>query len=288
MISLNPFCRKPSQQALKASASASQSTWAASSAWFAEHQIPKSCSAGAKSEDTTKGAFYSQSIDKANSVSSRSSPWLASLAYPIGRYGLLPLYFQQIEVMGRENLPATGPVILAPTHRSRWDAFMVPYALGQDVTGRELRFMVTADEVRGIQGWFIKRLGGFEIDTKHPTIASLRHSVELLKQSQVLVIFPEGNIFRECRPLKPGLARLALQAEASQEHLGIRIVPINIQYSQPLVPWRSRVRIHVGTPLKVADYCCKTTKQSAKLLTTDLENALISLNDGAFTKRNCG
>jgi 1-acyl-sn-glycerol-3-phosphate acyltransferase len=245
----------------------------------AGHRVQEDSSESAKTEDTAKEALRPQTIDKANSVSSRFLPWLARLAYPLGRYVLLPFYFRHIEVVGRENLPATGPVILAPTHRSRWDAFMVPYAAGQDVAGRELRFMVTADEVKGIQGWFIKHLGGFEINTKHPAISSLRHSLELLKRGEVLVMFPEGNIFRECKPLKPGLARLALQAESSQENLGIQIVPINIHYSQPLVPWRCSVEIRIGAPLEVAAYCSETPKQSAKQLTADLESAFKSLGD---------
>jgi 1-acyl-sn-glycerol-3-phosphate acyltransferase len=247
-------------------------------------QFDQSTLADGKTEDTANKAVYSQTINRANSVSSRFSPLLAFIAYPLGRYALLPFYFRHIEVIGRENLPKAGPVILAPTHRSRWDAFMVPCAAGQDVTGRELRFMVSADEVKGIQGWFIRRLGGFEIDTKHPAVSSLRHSVELLKKGEVLVIFPEGNIFRECKPLKPGLARLALQAEASHENLGIQIVPINIHYSQPLVPWRCSVEIRIGSALKVGNYEIQTPKQAAKKLTADLENALRALAQATIKK----
>ncbi len=226
---------------------------------------------------------------KANSVNSRLSPWLASLVYPLGRYGLLPFYFRRIEVSGRENLPTTGPVILAPTHRSRWDAFMVPYVAGQDVTGRILRFMVSADEVTGLQGWFIRRLGGFSIDTRHPAIASLRHSVELLQNGEVLVIFPEGGDLRENRScqlnrLQPGLARLALQSEASQPNLGIQIVPIDTSYSCPSVPWRSAVKICIGAPLNVADYSAGSSKLAARRLSDDLGKALQALNKQALNK----
>lgn len=216
---------------------------------------------------------------------SRCVPWLLSIAYPLARHALLPFYFRRIEVVGRENLPATGPIILAPTHRSRWDALIVPYAVGQDITGRALRFMVSADEMKGIQGWLIRRLGGFPVNTRQPAIATLRHSIELLQREEALVIFPEGNIYRQCQSLKPGLARLALQAEASQPFLGIQIVPIGIQYSQPLVPWRSAVKVRIGQPLTVADYCLETPKASAKHLTSDLDQVLRSLS-GATCPHN--
>ncbi|XGV95331.1 MAG: lysophospholipid acyltransferase family protein [Leptolyngbya sp. BL-A-14] len=224
-----------------------------------------------------KGDMHHKSV--AVPADSQCSSWLASLVYPIGRYLVVPAYFRRVEVIGRENLPKTGPVILAPTHRSRWDAVLVPYAAGHDITGRHLRFMVSADEVRGLQGWFIRHLGGFPIDTSRPAIASLRHGVELLQHSESLVIFPEGNIFRETQVqrLKPGLARLALQAEASHPQLGIQVVPIRLYYSKPSAPWRCRVKIFIGQPLQVAAYDLKTPKQSAQLLTADLKQAIESL-----------
>lgn len=219
-------------------------------------------------------------------TSTSISPWLAPLIYPLGRHVLLPLYFRRIEVIGREHLPLSGPVLLAPTHRSRWDALMIPYAAGRDITGRDLRFLVSEDEMQGIQGWFIRRLGGFSVDTRRPTISSLRHGVELLQSRETLVIFPEGNIFRDrqIQPLKPGLARLAIQAEGvgvtparTQPDLGVKIVPMAIHYSQPIPQWGCDVRIQIGAPLEVKHYTAEPTKQAAKRLTADLEGALRNL-----------
>lgn len=210
---------------------------------------------------------------------SRVLRWLMALFYPLGRYFVLPIYFKQIEVIGREHLPISGPVILAPTHRSRWDAMTLPYAAGQDITGRHLRFMVSANEVTGLQGWFIRRMGGFPVNTDRPAIASLRHGVDLLESGESLVIFPEGNIFREThvQALKPGLARLAIQTETSHNNLGIQVVPISICYSNPLVPWRSCVRVSIGAPLHVSDYCQGSHKQNAKRLTANLQAAMEAL-----------
>lgn len=221
---------------------------------------------------------------KVAQVTSHVSPWFSCLAYPLSRYVVLPFYFGQIEITGQENLPTQGPVILAPTHRSRWDSFMVPYAAGRDVTGRDLRFMVTIDEMQGLQGWFIRRFGGFPIDTKHPGISSIRHGIELLLAGETLVIFPEGgnlpeNRQRPVNQLQPGLARIALQAESTQPGLGVKIVPINIRYSQPIPHQGCDVAISIGAPLQVADYRTETesVKRSAVRLTASLEKALKAL-----------
>ena len=212
-------------------------------------------------------------------ISSRVSPWLAPLAYFLGCRVILPLHFGKVAVSGQENLPTTGPVILAPTHRSRWDAVVVPGVAGRPVTGRDLSFMVSENEASGLQGWFVCRLGGFPVNTDRPSIRTLRYGVEVLLQQEMLVIFPEGNIFRDgsVHPLKPGLARLALSAETTHPGLGVQVVPIGIKYSQEYPQWGSDVCIRIGAPLKVANYNQGSVKQSAKQLTTDLENALKAL-----------
>ncbi|MGA9378253.1 MAG: 1-acyl-sn-glycerol-3-phosphate acyltransferase [Phormidium sp.] len=209
-------------------------------------------------------------------ISSSVSPWVASLVYPIGRYIVLPAYFGQISVTGRENVPKEGPLIFAPTHRSRWDPIMLGYGAGRDVTGRDLHFMVSANEMLGIQGWFIRRLGGFPVDTDHPGVSSIRHGVELLQNEKVLVMFPEGNIFREncIKALKPGFARISLQAEASKCNLGIKVVPIAIKYSQEVPHRGCKIDINIGSPLKVADYRGDNVKRSAQRLTEDLQASL--------------
>jgi len=224
--------------------------------------------------------FDFSSFRSASTTASRVSPWLIKIAYPLGRFFLLPFFFSRISVTGQENLPKTGPVILAPTHRSRWDALLVPHTTGRGVTQRDLRYMVSGNECRGIQGWFIKRLGGFAIDPKQPSITSLRHGVELLQNGEMLVIFPEGGIFRdnEVKALKPGLARLALSAESSHPGLGITVVPVGISYNEAYPSWGSRVSIHIGSPLKVADYQTDSPKQGAKRLTADLRSELSHLS----------
>lgn len=211
-------------------------------------------------------------------IKSRFSPWLTPLAYALGCWIVLPSYFR-IKVTGQDNIPEEGPVILAPTHRSRWDALLVPYAAGRFVTGRDIHFMVTADEVKGFQGWLINRLGGFPVNPRQPAIASLRHGVEVLRNRQMMVIFPEGGIFRDrhLHPLKPGLARLALQAESSHPGLGIKVLPISLNYDDPVPTWGCKVSISIGKSIDVTHYIQGNTKQQAQQLTADLTAALHGL-----------
>ena len=73
------------------------------------------------------------------------SPWLSPVAMVVTIDLALQGYFSELTVLDRENLPRDGAVLLAPTHRARWDALMLPWGAGRRVTGRDCRFMVTAD-----------------------------------------------------------------------------------------------------------------------------------------------
>ncbi len=218
---------------------------------------------------------------QANSTPSSISSWLASLSYFLGRHIVIPFYFRSINIIGKENIPKEGPVILAPTHRSRWDALIIAYATGRLVTGRDPRFMVTINEVKGLQGWFIRRLGGFPINPKNPAVSCIRHGVELMLNREMLVIFPEGKICRDNQvySLKTGLARIGLQAESYQANLDVKIVPISLNYN-PVIPRRGcNVTVRIGVPLSVKDYIYGSGKKQAQNLTMDLETALKNLNE---------
>ena len=207
---------------------------------------------------------------------SRLSPWLAPLMYTIGEKLVLPAFFKKIEIIGQENIPRSGPVVLAPTHQARWDALLV--GLTGKRAGRYLRFMVTADECLGIQGWFIRRLGGFPVHVRKPSVKTLRHGVELLKGKEMLVIYPEGDLYTDgIHPLKPGLARIALRAERSTPNLNVKVVPISLEYSELCPKWRGSVTVRIGQPISVAQYKTGSTKTQSQQLTADLQSALHNL-----------
>jgi 1-acyl-sn-glycerol-3-phosphate acyltransferase len=226
--------------------------------------------------------LYGQSSTEHLNLRSQVSPWLSSWVYPLSHYGFLPRYFRRLQVLGQAHLPRYGPVILAPTHRSRWDALIVPYAAGKHITGRHLRYMVTIDEMQGLQGWFIQHMGGFAIDTRAPGISSLRYGIDLLHQNQTVVIFPEGgdllaNRAKGLNQLHPGLARLALQAMHHPQSLPVRIVPMAINYTG-LEKGRCDVEVQIGQAIDASDYLGRSNKRSAHQITQDLSYALKQLS----------
>ncbi|MCY7337872.1 MAG: 1-acyl-sn-glycerol-3-phosphate acyltransferase [Chamaesiphon sp.] len=225
-------------------------------------------------------------LQSSQPVQSRVSPWLTKIIYPLGQYIVLPGFFREIEIIGKEYIPHSGAVILAPTHRTRWDTLITSYTVGPYVTGRSSRFMVSVDEMKGIQGWFVRRLGGFAIDTTKPSIAVIRHSIELLHQGEMLTIFPEGNLMRDrvLHPLKEGLARIAMQAVSLKPDLDLKIIPINLDYEHPYPKFRDRVTVELGKPLQVNDYQQFSSKTGAKKIHQDLTHSLEDLMQQSLQK----
>jgi 1-acyl-sn-glycerol-3-phosphate acyltransferase len=212
-------------------------------------------------------------------VNSQISGWLTKIIYPLGQYIVLPGFFREIEIIGKEYIPHTGAVILAPTHRTRWDALLTAYAVGPYVTGRGSRFMVSVNEMNGLQGWFVRRLGGFAIDTLKPSPAVIRHSIELLHRGEMLTIFPEGTMFRDgvLHPIKEGLTRIATQALSLKPDLDLKIIPINLDYERPYPKFRDRVTVELGKPIQVNDYQQFSSKTGAKKIHQELVQSLEEL-----------
>nr|WP_238718560.1 lysophospholipid acyltransferase family protein [Petrachloros mirabilis] len=182
-------------------------------------------------------------------------------------------YFGTLHVSGQEHLPPQGPVVWAVKHYSRWD----PLVIAQ-LSPKPLYFMTNANQFVGFQGWLIQRLGAFPVDLNRPQLSSLRSAVTLLHQGQPLVIFPEGGIVRDrpLRSLKPGAARLVLQAEATAPQPGtIPIVPIGLKYD-PAPQVGAQIWIQIGKPLSTADLPPNLeVKMAAHQLTQQLQAALL-------------
>ena len=197
---------------------------------------------------------------------------LAGMAFPL--HAVFMKRYSRIEVSGRENIPSSGPFILATTHRSRWDPFM-PYCA---VRGRYLYFMTSHDEVVGLQGWLMRRMGAFPLDVRRLSHSMLRRCREMIDRGEALAIFPEGNPFYyapgEVHPLKPGVAWLALGCRKSSKLPDLPILPVRLVYWDRKPRPGSRATIRVGEPISVATYADLPMKEGIRELTSAIQEAL--------------
>ena len=180
---------------------------------------------------------------------------------------ILKFFFSKKKIIKNGfSIPKNSSVILAPTHRSRWDGLVLTMAMGRRVTQKDCRFMVTRSEMRGIQGWFLKRLGCFSINQLSPSLSALRYAIELIEKGEQLVVFPEGKINKYGKELvlKEGLYRLARLATKKTQ--SVFILPIGIAYSKVSPNFRGKFCLSFGKPIAIENYINMNINEFNKFL----------------------
>ncbi len=183
----------------------------------------------------------------------------------------------RMSIDGRDNLPAEGPFILAPTHRSIIDT---PVSSG--VYRRRMRFM-GADKWWSNKyfGKLLSALGGFPVSRGTADREALKRCIAVIEGGEPLVLFPEGE--RKSgpivQPLFEGAAYIAMKT-------GVPIVPIGIGGSERVMPKGARfiyprkLYVMVGKPLQVPTTgSAKEQRAAARQLTNDLHAELQRLFD---------
>ncbi|MFO0958353.1 MAG: 1-acyl-sn-glycerol-3-phosphate acyltransferase [Isosphaeraceae bacterium] len=202
---------------------------------------------------------------------SHVAPWLWWSLRPI-HWALMRYYFRT-KVTGWERMPKKGPVIICPTHRSRWDTLALYCSIK-----RPLRFLTTRDEFLGAQNWVMRRMGAFPVNTQRPEPGVMKHCRDLLMAGQPLVIFPEGALYYyppdHVHPIKPGAAWIALVCQEKLPDTPLSIVPVRLKYGERILKFRSRIEVEVRPPIALAPYMEIPKKQAIRQLTADIQAAL--------------
>jgi 1-acyl-sn-glycerol-3-phosphate acyltransferase len=171
--------------------------------------------------------------------------------------GICKVWFR-LEILGRENIPATGAFILAPVHRSYIDTPLIWVT-----TGRRLRFMGKESLWHNpVVGRILTALGGFPAAGGGPAISSVRNAEELLVAGEALVIFPEGT-----RRIGPNLDSLYLSPAFLAARLSAPIVPVGIGGSARAMSHGDRlvrptkIVIKIGAPIQPCTVSASETDQ---------------------------
>src|SRR4051812_16324497 len=95
----------------------------------------------------------------------------------------------RFEASGLENIPAAGPVVLCSNHISLLD----PTTVGTKVN-RKVHYMAKAELFNvPLFGAFIRKLGAFPVKRGGVSKDAIRNAIWLLKEGEMMGIFPEGT-----------------------------------------------------------------------------------------------
>ncbi|HYO18586.1 MAG TPA: lysophospholipid acyltransferase family protein [Dermatophilaceae bacterium] len=156
-------------------------------------------------------------------------------------------------VHGLENIPATGPVIVASNHLSFADSIVIPFVVPRRVAFLAKRDYFTGTGVKGalVRAWF-EGIGMVPVDRDDTQSAldSLSVALDVLGRGEAFGIYPEGARSRDGRLYRgrTGVAHLALTSGAPVVPVGL----IGTERLQPVgatVPRLVRVTLRFGPPM---------------------------------------
>lgn len=177
------------------------------------------------------------------------------MLYSLSRQVLSPvarlIYRPVIE--GQENIPRTGPVLLASNHLSFVDSIVIPLAAPRRVVFLAKSEYFTGEGIRGAaKRSFFSALGAVPIErgTAGAAQEALDSALAILGDGLAFGIYPEGTRSRDGRLYRgrTGVAWLALTA-------GCPVVPValsgtqHIQPAESHLPRISKITIRFGEPL---------------------------------------
>jgi 1-acyl-sn-glycerol-3-phosphate acyltransferase len=170
------------------------------------------------------------------------------------------VYYSEICVLHKENIPVNEPVIFAPNHQNGlMDALAVALPIGKQPV-----FMARADifnnRINKLILNFVKIIPVFRLKDGAGKMGnndkSFDVALHVIGYGQPVVIMPEATHGGQNRlkPLKKGLVRFALQAQESfGDTARVKIVPVGIGYDH-YNQFRGRLLVIFGKPVEVGEY----------------------------------
>ena len=184
----------------------------------------------------------------------------------------------RLEARGRENVPATGPVLLVANHSS----FLDPPLIGVAVH-RQISFLAKAELFHlPLLGGLIRRLNVRPIRREGGDPSALRTAMRVLEDGGALLIFPEGTRGDEgiIRPAKAGAGMLAVLSGAS-------VVPVFVRGSGRAwprgrkLPRPAKVTVTFGKLLRFEAERGAGRKRQYEIASREMMEAITRLRDGS-------
>ncbi|HEX3243321.1 MAG TPA: lysophospholipid acyltransferase family protein [Solirubrobacterales bacterium] len=181
-------------------------------------------------------------FDQFHAAARKGVGWTYPLVRIIVTLPALLLY--RTRAIGLENVPRSGPLILAPNHFSQMDHFFVGLFLR-----RQIRFMAKS-QLFGprVLTYIFKHGGVIPIRRGHHDEQAFETAYTVLGQGGMLLIYAEGGRSRsgELGQPKPGVGRLAIES-------GAPVVPVAIHGSASVRRWKRlrfpKVTVQFGEPM---------------------------------------
>lgn len=187
---------------------------------------------------------------------------MKSIFYIIIKCILTPLFFLifRPKVIGKNNIPKNGSVVLAGNHTNNLDSVMLIA-----VVSRQVHFLAKIELFKGIFGVIVRAMGCIPVNRKIHDKDALKSAKEVLKDNKVIGIYPEGTINRTkdiIMPFKIGAVKMAKDTNT-------KIVPFVITGKYNIIG--ARVKIEFLESVEVKGELDKENDKLMEIISKKLE-----------------
>lgn len=159
------------------------------------------------------------------------------------------------------QLPEHGAAILVSNHLSGLDPLLLIAA-----ARRPLRFLIAKEQYErfGMQ-WLFQAVGCIPVDRSGKPETAFREALKILKQGEVVSLFPYGGIHlsHEELKLKGGASKLAILSQTDIHAVTIKGIGLPGHVITPVIV-RSHARIENLTDIQVEDKTYKDVNEAIK------------------------
>lgn len=189
---------------------------------------------------------------------------MKNIFYIVSKTILKPIFFLVYRpiIIGRENIPKDGSVVLAGNHTNWKDPLLLI-----SVVNRPIHFLAKIELFKGLIGAVVKLMGCIPVDRKIHDKSALTSAVEVLNNGEVIGIFPEGTINRTkdiVMPFKIGAVKMAEETKSV-------IVPFVITSKYNAGFRKRRIQIEFLKGMKISSDLDSENKKLMKSVASKLE-----------------
>ncbi len=154
-------------------------------------------------------------------------------------------------IYGRENIPGKKPFIICSNHLKWLDPLVIGMAVP---TSYRIHYMAKKELFSNrFFSYLLRNVGAFPLDREKADYVAMKKAFQLIKEGQVLGLFPEGARSKsgELQKAQNGSALIAARS-------GVPILPVAI--AGPYRPFKS-IRVIIGRPFVLPPLVYQSKKE---------------------------
>ena len=194
------------------------------------------------------------------------------------------IYFRDIKIYGKNNIPKKGGLLFSPNHQS---AFIDPVLVASYNSGKILS-LTRSDVFGGPLQWFLDAMEMLPIYRLRNGYSNLKKNEEIfekcyevLGKGKKMQMFSEGGLHTEyyLKRISKGSSRIAYNAQKKYPNQNIYIIPVGINYGNHEKP-RCSIQLVFGKAIKIKEYMNANNLESENInnirdsLQIEMENCL--------------